>query len=266
MIATALTIAGSDPSGGAGIQADLKTFSALGVFGMSALTALTVQNTQGVSGVHLVPADFVQNQIQSIFADIRVNALKIGMIATAEIASAIAETIREIASSTHIVLDPVMVAKGGSSLLDPDAVHALTNELLPLATIITPNLEESAALLNTSVAQNRTEMLEQAQALLSLGVNTVLLKGGHLSSPDSPDLLVGSFGTQWYESVRIDTQNTHGTGCTLSSAVAAHLALGHNLPEAISLSKLYVHKAIEHADRLNIGHGHGPTHHFHSIW
>ena len=266
MIATALTIAGSDPSGGAGIQADLKTFSALGVYGMSALTALTVQNTQGVSGVHLVPSDFVQNQIKSIFADIRVNAIKIGMIATAEIASAVAETVREIASSTHIVLDPVMVAKGGSPLLATDAVTALTNELLPLATIITPNLEEAAVLLKTSVAQNRVEMLEQAQALCSLGVKNVLLKGGHLSSPDSPDLLVGSFGEQWFESVRIDTQNTHGTGCTLSSAVAAHLALGHSLPQAIFLSKSYVHKAIEQANRLNIGHGHGPTHHFHSIW
>lgn len=266
MIATALTIAGSDPSGGAGIQADLKTFSALGVFGMSALTALTVQNTQGVSGVHLVPSDFVQNQITSIFADIRVNAIKIGMIATAEIASAVAESLREIPSSTHIVLDPVMVAKGGSPLLATDAVVSLTNELLPLATIITPNLEESAVLLKTSVAKNRIEMLEQAHALRTLGVKTVLLKGGHLSSPDSPDLLVGPDGEQWFESVRIDTQNTHGTGCTLSSAVAAHLALGHDLPEAIFLSKSYVHKAIEQADRLNIGHGHGPTHHFHSIW
>ncbi|MAA80085.1 MAG: bifunctional hydroxymethylpyrimidine kinase/phosphomethylpyrimidine kinase, partial [Deltaproteobacteria bacterium] len=156
MIATALTIAGSDPSGGAGIQADLKTFSALGVFGMSAITALTVQNTQGVSGVHLVPPIFVQNQIKGIFTDIRVNAIKVGMIATAEIASAVAATLREIAPSTVIVIDPVMVAKGGASLLQPDAVISLTKELLPLASIITPNLEESAALLGTSVAQNRS--------------------------------------------------------------------------------------------------------------
>ena len=159
-----------------------------------------------------------------------------------------------------------MVAKGGSPLLAPDAVASLTNELLPLATIITPNLEESAALLNKPVAQNRADMLEQAHQLRSLGVNHVLLKGGHLSTPDSPDLLVGPTGEQWFESVRIDTANTHGTGCTLSSAVAAHLALGCLLPEAISLSKSYVQGAIAHADRLHIGHGHGPTHHFHSIW
>lgn len=266
MISTALTIAGSDPSGGAGIQADLKTFSALGVFGMSALTALTVQNTQGVSGVHLVPSTFVQNQIKGVFADIRVNAIKVGMIATAEIASAIAETLRELASDVTIVIDPVMIAKGGSPLLAPEAVTSLTNELLPLATIITPNLEESAALLNKPVAQNRAEMLEQAHRLRSLGVNNVLLKGGHLTTPDSPDLLVGPLGEEWFESVRIETINTHGTGCTLSSAIAAHLALGYTLSKAIFLSKSYVQGAIVQADRLNIGHGHGPTHHFHSIW
>lgn len=266
MIATALTIAGSDPSGGAGIQADLKSFSALGVFGMSAITALTVQNTQGVSGVQLVPPTFVQNQIKSIFADIRVNAIKVGMIATADIASAVAETLREVAYSTPIVIDPVMVAKGGSPLLQPDAVASLVNALLPLASVITPNLEESAALLDTSVAQNRAQMLEQAHQLRALGIENVLLKGGHLSTPDSPDLLVGPSVEQWYESARISTKNTHGTGCTLSSAVAAHLALGCPLEQAVSLSKMYVQGAIENADRLSIGHGHGPTHHFYSIW
>lgn len=266
MNATALTIAGSDPSGGAGIQADLKTFSALGVYGMSAITALTVQNTQGVSGVHLVPSSFVQDQIKHIFTDIRVDAIKVGMIANAEIASAVAETLREVASSTRIVVDPVMVAKGGSPLLAPDAVVSLINHLLPLATLITPNLEEAAVLLQKSVAQNRDEMLEQAHQLRLLGINQVLLKGGHLSTPDSPDVLVGPSGAQWFDSARIDTQNTHGTGCTLSSAIAAHLALGHPISEAIGLSKSYVQQAIFEADRLNIGHGHGPTHHFHSIW
>ena len=266
MSVTALTIAGSDPSGGAGIQADLKPFSALGVYGMSALTALTVQNTQGVTGVHLVPAKFVQDQIKGVFADIRVNAVKVGMIATAEIASAVAQTLREVASSTHIVIDPVMVAKGGSPLLDPKAVSSLTNELLPLATVITPNLEESAALLQRPVAKNREDMIEQAHLLLELGVQQVLLKGGHLSTPESPDLWVGPTGQQWFEAERIDTNNTHGTGCTLSSAVAAHLALGHPISDAISLSKSYVQQAISSADQLNIGHGHGPTHHFHSLW
>ena len=266
MIPTALTIAGSDPSGGAGVQADLKTFSALGVFGMSALTALTVQNTRGVSDVHLVPDSFVQDQISNIFADIRVNAIKVGMIATADIASAVANTLREVASSVPIVVDPVMVAKGGSPLLAPSAVDALTKELLPLAEIITPNLEESAALLGTSVAKNRDDMLEQAHQLRLLGVKYVLLKGGHLSTPDSPDLLVGPSIEEWFESVRIDTVNTHGTGCTLSSAVAAHLAQGCTILNAISLSKSYVQGAIKNADLLSIGHGHGPTHHFHSIW
>ena len=266
MSTTALTIAGSDPSGGAGIQADLKTFSALGVYGMSAITALTVQNTQGVTGVHLLPPTFVQDQIKSVFADIKVHAVKVGMIATADIASAVAETLKEVASSTNIVVDPVMVAKGGSPLLAPEAVSSLTKEILPLATVITPNLEESAALLNLPVAQNRSEMVEQAKQLLDLGVQQVLLKGGHLSIPESPDLWLGPTGQQWFESKRIDTVNTHGTGCTLSSAVAAHLALGHSISDAISLSKSYVTKAIAEADRLNIGHGHGPTHHFHSIW
>ena len=266
MSTTALTIAGSDPSGGAGIQADLKTFSALGVYGMSAITALTVQNTQGVTGVHLLPPTFVQGQIKSVFADIEVHAVKVGMIATADIASAVAETLKEVASSTNIVIDPVMVAKGGSPLLAPEAVSSLTKELLPLATVITPNLEEAAALLNLPVAKDRSEMVEQAKRLLDLGVQQVLLKGGHLSTPESPDLWVGSTGQQWFESKRIDTVNTHGTGCTLSSAVAAHLALGHSISDSISRSKSYVSKAIAKADQLNIGHGHGPTHHFHSIW
>ena len=263
---TALTIAGSDPSGGAGIQADLKAFSALGAYGMSALTALTVQNTQGVTGVHLLPPDFVQQQIESVFADITVGAVKIGMIATAEIATAVGETLRSVAKGTPMVLDPVMVAKGGSPLLAPDAVSALTEHLLPLATIITPNLEEAAALLGTCVAQNRNEMMTQAKQLLDLGVQQVLLKGGHLSTSESPDLWISSTQSQWFESERIDTKNTHGTGCTLSSAIAAHLARGFEMREAISHSKAYVHKAIAHADSLNIGHGHGPTHHFHSIW
>lgn len=263
---TALTIAGSDPSGGAGIQADLKTFSALGAYGMSALTALTVQNTQGVTGVHLLPPDFVQQQIESVFADITVGAVKIGMIATAAIASAVGETLSTVANETPIVLDPVMVAKGGSPLLAPDAVSALTANLLPLATIITPNLEEAAALLDTSVAQNRNDMMRQAKQLLDLGVQQVLLKGGHLSTAESPDLWVSATASQWFESVRIETKNTHGTGCTLSSAIAAHLARGFEMQEAISRSKSYVHQAIVHADSLNIGHGHGPTHHFHSIW
>ena len=266
MISTALTIAGSDPSGGAGIQADLKTFSALGVYGMTALTALTVQNTQGVTGVHLIPPDFVQAQIKGVFDDITVDAIKIGMIASAEIALKVAETLSALAVSATIVLDPVMVAKGGAPLLAPDAVSALTTHLLPLADIITPNLEESAALLGKAVASSREEMLSQAQQLRALGVEHVLLKGGSLSGPESPDLLIGPKSEEWFEAPRINTQNTHGSGCTLSSALTAHLALKLDLKEAIFKSKTYVQGAIQHADRLEIGHGHGPTHHFHAIW
>lgn len=265
MIPTALSIAGSDPSGGAGIQADLKTFSAHGVYGMSAITALTVQNTQGVSGIQLLPADFVAAQIDALFEDIRIDAIKIGMIANAQIAQAVASSL-ESKPKIPIILDPVMIAKGGHALLEEDAITAVQTALLPLADILTPNLEEAARLLNTDIASSRAEMQTQGKALLAYGPKAVLMKGGHLESEESPDLLITAEGSQWYDSPRIDTQNTHGTGCTLSSAIAAQIAKGRSYEEAIQHAKAYVHTAIAAADSLHIGSGHGPTHHFHALW
>ncbi|CCM78849.1 bifunctional hydroxymethylpyrimidine kinase/phosphomethylpyrimidine kinase [Rhizobium mesoamericanum] len=265
MIRNVLSIAGSDPSGGAGIQADLKAFSARGVYGMAVLTALTAQNTQGVSGVQLVPGAFVADQIRAVFADIRVDAIKIGMIANAEIAEAVAGAI-EPHQNIPIVLDPVMVAKGGAALLDLSAVEVLTRRLLPLATLLTPNLPEAAALLNGPTAGTRAEMAEQAQSLRVLGPKAVLVKGGHLSGNASPDVLATASGLTWFEARRVPTANTHGTGCTLSSALAAELAKGAELPVAVADAKAYLALAVARADTLSVGSGHGPVQHFHELW
>ncbi|KQV65308.1 bifunctional hydroxymethylpyrimidine kinase/phosphomethylpyrimidine kinase [Rhizobium sp. Root1220] len=265
MIRNVLSIAGSDPSGGAGIQADLKAFSARGVYGMAALTALTAQNTQGVSGVHLVPAAFVGDQIKAVLADVRVDAIKIGMIANAEIAEAVADAIAP-HKGIPIVLDPVMVAKGGAALLDPSAVDVLTRRLLPLATLLTPNLPEAAALLHRSSAETRAEMADQAQGLRALGPEAVLVKGGHLSGHESPDVLATAAGLSWFEAARVPTANTHGTGCTLSSALAAELAKGAPLHTAVADAKAYLALAVAHADGLSVGSGHGPVQHFHELW
>ena len=266
MISTALTIAGSDPSGGAGIQADIKAMSAMGVYAMSAITALTAQNTCGVSGVHLVPGGFVGDQIQSVFEDVRVGAVKIGMIATADIALSVAAALRPHAGTVPIVLDPVMVAKGGHALLEPSAVKALREELLPLADVITPNLEEAAAMLETNVAKDKSEMQTQGKALLALGSKAVLLKGGHLTGSFSPDLLVTAGGFNWYESPRVNTKNTHGTGCTLSSAIAAFLAQGLSVETAVQKAIDWLHGAVVAADQLTVGEGNGPVHHFYQVW
>jgi hydroxymethylpyrimidine/phosphomethylpyrimidine kinase len=265
MIRNVLSIAGSDPSGGAGIQADLKTFSARGVYGMAVLTALTAQNTQGVSGVHLVPAAFVADQIRAVFADVRVDAVKLGMIANAEIADAVADALQQ-HSGVPVVLDPVMVAKGGANLLDPAAVDVLTRRLLPLATVLTPNLPEAAALLHGTAAESREEMADQAQRLRALGPAAVLVKGGHLAGDESPDVLATSAGLSWFEAARIKTTNTHGTGCTLSSALAAELAKGATLFQAVAAAKSYLAGAVAQADTLEVGSGHGPVQHFHEIW
>ena len=265
MIRNTLSIAGSDPSGGAGIQADLKAFSARGVYGMAALTALTAQNTQGVCGVHLVAPDFVRQQIETVFADVRVDAVKIGMIATADIAQAVAGALTP-HSGMPVVLDPVMVAKGGAALLDPAAVAALVDGLLPLATVITPNLPEAAALLRKPVAASREDMAAQARQLLALGARAVLLKGGHLEGDTSPDLLAQGEDLIWLEGRRVATANTHGTGCSLSSALAAELAKGNPLPEAALTAKTWLAGAIAAAVQLSVGSGHGPVQHFHELW
>ncbi len=262
---TALSIAGSDPSGGAGIQADIKAISANGVYAMAALTALTAQNTQGVTGVELVPPAFVAAQIREVFADIPVDAAKIGMIATAPIAEAVAEALAP-HEGVPVVLDPVMVAKSGAALLDADAVVTLRDRLLPLATVITPNLPEAAALLGEAAAATRGEMPGTAARLLALGPRAVLLKGGHLAGAESPDFLATAEGGVWLESPRTPTRNTHGTGCTLSAALAARLALGEDLETAARAAKNYVSGAIAGADRLGLGRGAGPTHHFHALW
>ncbi len=265
MIRDVLSIAGSDPSGGAGIHADLKAFSARGVYGMAALTALTAQNTQGVSGVHLVPPSFVADQIRAVFADVRVDAVKIGMIANAEIAEAVADALGP-HRGIPIVLDPVMIAKGGAALLDISAVDVLTRRLLPLATLLTPNLPEAAALLHAPVAESRAEMADQAQRLRALGPQNVLVKGGHLGTGESPDVIAGADGLSWFEAARVATVNTHGTGCTLSSALAAELAKGAPLPEAVGIAKTYLAAAVAAADTLDVGSGHGPVQHFHALW
>ena len=266
MIATALSIAGSDPSGGAGIQADLKAFSARGAYGMTALTALTAQNTCGVTAIHVLEPSFVRAQLDAVFSDVRVNAVKVGMIANAEIARAVAAGLCEHAADIPVVVDPVMVAKGGAKLLEEDAVRVVRESLIPLATVITPNLPEAATLLNCATATTREEMAEQGARLLDLGCESVLLKGGHLNGRTSPDLLLTAEETTWFEALRVDTQNTHGTGCTLSASLAAELAKGRVLDQAVQAAKAYVAGAVAHADELHIGHGHGPTHHFHELW
>ncbi|MCE6075230.1 bifunctional hydroxymethylpyrimidine kinase/phosphomethylpyrimidine kinase [Agrobacterium vitis] len=275
-IANVLSIAGSDPSGGAGIQADLKVFSALGVYGMAALTALTAQNTQGVASVELLDPAFVARQVETVFADIRVDAVKIGMLANADIVGAVAAVLaghREV----PVILDPVMVAKGGAALLDDKAVGALVGQLLPRVRLITPNLPEAAALLRVAEAVDRSGMEAQAKALLALGAKAVLLKGGHLPGDQSPDLLVTPTLTLWLEGKRIATANTHGTGCSLSSAIAAELAKAEDsgsmdsatddaLAKAVTVAKAWLAGAVRSAGQLTVGSGHGPVHHFYEIW
>lgn len=266
MTPIALTVAGSDSSGGAGIQADLKTFAALGVYGASVVTALTAQNTQGVSGIHDVPPDFIAKQIDAVFADLAVGAVKIGMLSRVGAMEAVAAGLKR-HKAKNIVLDPVMVASSGDRLLAPDAVEALTRLLMPRARVVTPNLPEAAALLDQPIASDEREMERQARALLKRGAKAVLLKGGHGAGRHSVDLFVeAGGGVTRLASRRIATKNTHGTGCTLSSAIAAGLAKGFALYEAIAVAKKYVTTAIAAADMLEVGHGHGPLHHFFRQW
>ena len=265
MTAIAVTVAGSDSSGGAGIQADLKTFAALGVYGASVITALTAQNTQGVRAIHDVPADFVAAQIDAVFSDLEVSAVKIGMLSQAAIIETVAKGLGR-HRAQNIVLDPVMVATSGDRLLAADAVEALRQVLIPRALVVTPNLPEAAALTGASVARNEQEMEIQARELLALGARNVLIKGGHGSGDESVDLLVGEGDVLRLSARRVDTKNTHGTGCTLSSAIAAGLAKGLDLKAAARAAKAYVTAAIAAADTMHVGHGHGPLHHFHEIW
>jgi hydroxymethylpyrimidine/phosphomethylpyrimidine kinase len=265
MTAIALTIAGSDSSGGAGIQADLKTFAALGVYGASAITALTAQNTKGVTAIHDVPPAFVAAQIDAVFSDLAVGAVKIGMLATSGVIGAVAAALDRW-KVTNVVLDPVMVATSGDQLLDPDAVDALKRELIPRARVVTPNMPEAAALLGAGIATDEAAMEAQADGILALGAKAVLIKGGHGTDIQSTDVLFDGPTVTRLASKRIATRNTHGTGCTLSAAIAAGLAKGQELAVAARIAKVYVTDAIAAADRLAIGHGHGPLHHFHAVW
>jgi hydroxymethylpyrimidine/phosphomethylpyrimidine kinase len=261
----ALTIAGSDSSGGAGIQADLKTFAALGVYGASALTALTAQNTRGVTGIHPVPPEFVTAQIDAVFSDLAVGAVKIGMVAQSSVIDAVVAALNRW-SPGHVVLDPVMVATSGDRLLNAGAVEALRSKLIPMASIITPNLPEAAVLLDEPVATGEAAIESQGQRLLSMGCPAVLIKGGHGQGSESIDYLVRADGIIALPAPRIATDNTHGTGCSLSAAIAAGLAKGEPLETAVRNAKAFVSAAIAAADRFAVGHGHGPIHHFHRFY
>jgi hydroxymethylpyrimidine/phosphomethylpyrimidine kinase len=263
--AIALSIAGSDSGGGAGIQADLKTFSALGVYGASVVTALTAQNTKGVQAIHAAPPAFVAAQMHSVLDDLDVAAIKIGMLADPSTIHAVA-----LGLPAHLhaktVLDPVLVAASGDRLVGDGAIESLKRELIPCAAVITPNLMEAAALLDAPVALSELDIADQGRALLALGPGAVLMKGGHGQGAESVDLLVEASGISRHAAPRIATRNTHGTGCTLSSAIAAHLTKGMDLRSAVGAAKIYVSAAIAAADRLKVGQGHGPTHHFHAWW
>ena len=265
MTAIAVTIAGSDSGGGAGIQADLKTFSALGVYGASVLTALTAQNTLGVTAIADIEPDFITAQMDAVFSDLKVKAVKIGMLSKTGVIEAVASGLDRYGLK-NTVLDPVMVATSGDRLIDQSAVSHLQQFLFPRALLITPNLLEAAALTEQPVAQNQNEMLEQGQMLLAQGARAVLMKGGHGQSETCTDLLINAQGFEAFSSPRIPTRNTHGTGCTLSSAIAAGLAKGLALREAVQEAKHYLTGALKAADQLQIGQGHGPVHHFHAQW
>ena len=265
MIAKALTIAGSDSGGGAGIQADLKTFSALGVYGASVLTALTAQNTRGVTGVLDVPPEFVTAEIDAVFSDIDFDAVKIGMLSQAPVIRAVGAGLDRWAAR-NVVLDPVMVATSGDVLLAPEAIETLRAELLPRAALVTPNLAEAAKITDRPMATNAEAMVAQGWAIRAMGARAVLVKGGHGGGATADDVLVDEAGETWFSAPRHPTRNTHGTGCTLSSAIAAGLARGLPLVQAVRVAKAYLTAAIRGADRLRVGGGHGPVDHFHAWW
>jgi len=264
-IPNVLTIAGSDSGGGAGIQADLKAFSALGAYGASVITALTAQNTRGVTAIHTPDAAFITAQLDAVFDDIRIDAVKIGMLANAQIVRAVADALRR-HRPQHIVLDTVMISKSNHALLAPDAVAAVRDELLPLADILTPNLPEAGALLGESAATDEAGMIRQGEALRALGARTVLMKGGHLAAADSPDWLIQDSGTLRLGGPRIPVKNTHGTGCTLSSSIAALIPQRDELASAVADAKQYLTGALQASSRLDVGTGVGPVHHFYRWW
>jgi hydroxymethylpyrimidine/phosphomethylpyrimidine kinase len=263
-VPVALTIAGSDSSGGAGIQADLKTFSALGVYGASVVTALTAQNTTGVFAIHQVPAEFIGAQIDAVFSDFNIGAVKIGMVGSAAAIAAVSAGLRQHRAG-NVILDTVMAASSGGKLLGDDAIDALRS-LMAQARLVTPNLPEAAALTGTIAARDEDEMVAQARKLVTLGAGAVLIKGGHATGSESVDILVEGSSTMRFALPRIDTDSTHGTGCTLASAIAAGLAQGLSLVDSVRHAKAYLASALKAADRLELGSGPGPLHHFHKWW
>lgn len=260
---TALTIAGSDSSGGAGIQADLKTFQALGVFGMSAVTAVTVQNTQRVYAIQEMTPAIVHDQIACLFDDIPIHAVKIGMVASVPLIEAVARALNRLERLPPVVLDPVMISKSGYALLRPDAQAALVRHLFPLAQVVTPNLPEAEALLNVKIA-DLAGMQAAAREIAALGAKMVVVKGGHLGQGQATDVLFDGHTLRFLESRRIQTTHTHGTGCTFSSAIAAGLARKDSFFDAVTRAKTYITGAIENA--LPLGKGCGPTHHFYDLY
>ena len=265
MTTITLTIAGSDSAGGAGIQADLRTFGALGVYGASAITALTAQNTLGVEAVHTAPPEFVLAELRAIASDLDVGAIKTGMLGNLEIVEAVVEGLSYF-PGVPVVVDPVMVSQSGHPLLTDEAIDAIRTKLMPLAVLVTPNLLEAARLLDEPVARDEAEMAAQAQRLRAQGASAALVKGGHATGPLAIDILADAEGTMRLEAPRTQTLNTHGTGCTLSAAIAAELAKGVTLRQALAKAKAYVTAAIAAADELKIGKGRGPVHHFHAWW
>ncbi|MFB7144573.1 bifunctional hydroxymethylpyrimidine kinase/phosphomethylpyrimidine kinase [Agrobacterium deltaense] len=264
MTAIALTIAGSDSGGGAGIQADIKTFSALGAYAASVITAITAQNTKGVTAVEDISVATIIAQMDAVFSDLAVNAVKIGMVSRIETIAAIAERLRR--QSQPVVLDPVMVATSGDRLLHEDAIETLRRDLLPLATIVTPNLPEAALLTGSSMAKTETEIARQAEAILKAGAKAVLIKGGHGDGPESTDYLFADGAMQALSAARVETKNDHGTGCTLAAAITAHFAKGCELREAVGLAKEYLNGALDAGRGLAVGHGRGPVNHFYRWW
>ncbi|BBE09109.1 phosphomethylpyrimidine kinase [Mycoavidus cysteinexigens] len=260
-----LTIAGSDSGGGAGIQADLKTFSALGVYGTTVITALTAQNTHGVHGVYAATAESVSAQLDAVLSDIPIDAVKIGMLATADIVRAVAAALQRY-QPAHVILDTVLLSKSQHALLDKEAIAILRAELIPLAELITPNLPEAAALLEQDCATSEEEMVLQGEALCALGARAVLMKGGHLGSEFSPDWLIEANGNARLGGARILSTHTHGTGCTLSSAIAALRPQRLDLENAVSDAKAYLTQALINSAKLTVGSGTGPVHHFYQWW
>lgn len=260
----ALTIAGSDPSGGAGIQADLKTFTALGVYGASVITALTAQNTRGVTAIAKLEQAFIRAQFEAVAGDLAVGAIKTGMLADAETVATVAGLVGALRGPA-VVVDPVMVATSGDILLEPDAIEAVRRKLLPLATVITPNLPEAATLSGMSVAKTEADLMAQGRALLAFGPEAVLIKGGHGDGDDATDYLVTPQSVVTFTRPRVATRNTHGTGCTLSAAIAAGLARSLTLTEAVERAKEFVFQAISSGAELHVGGGNGPVDHLHAI-